>query len=419
MRILYLTASPQVVRPTLSEFVPQTDAFEDEDDPARVRKYQKLDLWPELSCVTQVLFEARSEGRVHLEVVPEVRRADLMRYLGDREISILHFSGHGERDDSPPSDDEWGSALLLKDRSMIGDYVPNEWLLQQLQGKGIKVIVLNCCWSDGLARKLAQVADCVVGTTLPLRSDAAANFSQYFYDALQQGMTLGEIKAHLPELAGISDTTYQFRTERPEVLDEIVEPIAVAERDLTPARQVLVRYQELKDFRDNLWSVIQADVFKVVFGLVVAAIGFFLISALVTHPAPETADASPATAELAVSEMAPTPLVDLELDPAQPENTPGNDKRFVCPAEGQKAPDWATAFVCGWGPYEPLAIVAALSGMSWGRILGYIRVWWGSPAVLYLLKRLALLSPRRIENELRRGRVAELLTWIFGSGAKS
>ena len=365
MRILYLTANPQFVKPDPDTFVAQGEP----DRQKALAKYEKLDLWPELSGVTDALFDARSEGRVELEVVPEVRREDVHRHLAERPVTVLHFSGHGERAATEAEEAEWGAALILKDEKIFGEYVPNEWLVEALRGKGIRIVVLNCCWSAGLARNMRGVADCIVGTTLPVQSSAAAEFSAFFYDALQRGMTLREIRQQLADLDGITETTYHFEVVDESILDQVIAPFPVEERDMSPPRKALYLQTRIRDLVTNRQRILQADGLKVLFGLAVALLGWYLLGWM---------------------------LNDGDCD--------AKDRSFLA------------AFACGIGKYEPFAIMAMLSGVTLGRLAGYLRLFAGAPVIVRLLKLVSLLPPARAERELDRGRVAELIAWLEHTG---
>ena len=70
-------------------------------------------------------------------------RQDIHRYLGDRPVTILHFSCHGEREQRAGRCRMGFCVCCSRTKKIFGDYVPNEWLLKELTGKGIKVIVLK------------------------------------------------------------------------------------------------------------------------------------------------------------------------------------------------------------------------------------------------------------------------------------
>lgn len=348
MRILYLTANAQFAEPPIDTA----------KGPDLSQEYPSLDLWPELERVTNVLFDARCEGRVELEVVPEVKRSDIPRHLSERRIDVLHFSGHGDKDrplDSQPDGDTEHRLILMdaEHEGMFGRYVSNEWLRDQLQGKGIKLLVLNCCWSAGVAQKLKGVADVIIGTSIALRNDLSADFSEFLYGALERGLTLGEIKQLLDNENRFKDL-YVFQAENDEALETSIAPIPENERDMSPARQILAKRDEFLFMRSSIPWRFSVEALKIVTGVVVA------LACVIVLP------------------------------------------QFVKHLPGYK--DWMV--------YEPAAIIAAFAGNPVARCIGFIAVLFGSTAMSKMLNALSLQSPVRIERELRIDRINQIFNWL-------
>ncbi|MEM1231439.1 MAG: CHAT domain-containing protein [Pseudomonadota bacterium] len=353
MRILYLTANAQFAQPPA--------------DPAKApdpgQEYPALDLWPELGRVTDALFDARADGRVTLEVVPEVQRSDVARYLAERQVNVLHFSGHGEKDqplDAAP-DGEREHRLILMDvehEGMFGTYVENDWLREQLAGQGLRVIVLNCCWSAGVAEKLRGVADCIIGTTIPLRQDLAAEFSALLYRSLDKGLTLRELSELLAGESRFKDL-YHFEVADPASWDQAIAPIALAERDLTPARQALGKRQELELIEQQIDGRLQVEWIKILLAAVIAVGGYLVIHHLITPNMPE---------------------------------------RFH--------------FLGAMLEWQPLAVMTALVGNPLGRVATAGLVRMGAATTDRMLRALSLRPPADIERELATGRIAAMFEWL-------
>ena len=116
-----------------------------------------------------------------------VRINDLQTYIRRDAAHVLHFSGHGEP----------GGDLLLEDRA--GDPVrvaPDtlRLLLDAWNDDGhIRCVVINACHSLELARELTRkeaVVPCAIGTSRDVVDGAALCFSEGFYRALADGVTL-------------------------------------------------------------------------------------------------------------------------------------------------------------------------------------------------------------------------------------
>lgn len=350
MRILYLTANAQYAKPPKKA----------SNGPKSSQKYPSLDLWPELERVTDVLFDARSDGRVTLEVVPEVKRSDIPRYLAERTIDVLHFSGHGDKDrplDERP-DGETEHRLILMDTNHTGPfgrYVENDWLREQLEGKGIKLLVLNCCWSTGVAEKLKGVADCIIGTTIALRGDLAADFSELLYESLEQGLTLGEIEELLGQENRFKDL-YSFEKKNEKILETRIAPIPEDERDMSPARRILAKRDEFLAMRASIKGRLSVEVLKLVVAFEVAYICWCVLPQFLEH------------------------------------------------LPGYKA----------WMVYEPAAIITAIAGHPVARAIGFIAVAIGTRSMSTMLLTLSLKPPVVIERELATERIDQIFDWLKG-----
>ena len=350
MRILYLTANAQFAEP------PEDTA----KGPDLSQEYPSMDLWPELERVTNVLFESRCEGRVELEVVPEVKRSDIPRYLGERSVDVLHFSGHGDKDRPLDArlDGETEHRLILMDaehEGIFGRYVSNDWLREQLDGKGIKLLVLNCCWSAGVAEKLSGVADCIIGTTIALREDLSADFAELLYGGLDRGLTLGEIKQLLEADNRFKDL-YVFEQRDDTVLEHSIAPIPEDERDMSPARRILVKRDEFLTMRSSIKGRAAVDGIRIFVAVVVALIGWIVLTQL----------------------------------------SQGLD--------GYK----------DWMAFEPAAILTVLLGNPIARWVGYIAVLVGTGSMSTMLLSLSLRPPVVIERELATDRIDQIFDWLKG-----
>jgi hypothetical protein len=375
MRILYLTANPQWVK--RNEPLPANG-----DQPKNLRglfkEYEKLDLWAELREVTDVLFDARAEGTVQLEVVPEVRRADVVRYVNARHPNVLHFSGHGEKQE-----------IILNDKyGEDGELVSEEWLRGVLADKDIDVLVLNCCWSDTLAAALEDVVDLIIGTTVPLGGESAAEFSKTFYDALQNGVTLGQ--AFDAATKNVGEGLYRKTHRDPSILEKTfelqpepapqpaVQPAAGEEAavTLTPAQQILNYQTRLGYMRDRLSANVLWDVGMIIIASQIAVIGFGVING-------SYASYFQALADWGWWKESPAPAI------------------FSAMAHMHThIATWAP-----WLKWEPAVIMTALIGTPAARFASYLWIWLGSKAAARALTVVGTRPAPIIERELASGRI--------------
>jgi hypothetical protein len=125
---------------------------------------------------------------------------------------ILHFAGHGKFEKTEAVDyksfEGKGYLVLLSDANSIQEF-PVEKLVVNLQGCGVRLVVLGACetarrdgqnaWT-GIGPALTQIGiPAVIGMQYGIRNANAKTFSEHFYHALAQGesidwaMTAGRI----------------------------------------------------------------------------------------------------------------------------------------------------------------------------------------------------------------------------------
>ena len=376
MRILYMTANPQYALENKPD--PDTaDASHDVEKSSNgrqarrpsVRKYAKLDLWPELRNVADVLFEARAEGFVELEVVPEVRRRDVVRYIAARRPNIVHFSGHGEK----------GEIVLSDDRA--GEMVSTDWLKGALAERKIDVLVLNCCWSATLAEELKDEVDLIVGTKIPIGSKSAADFSRTFYDELQSGATLGA--AYEAATKQYDGGLYMKEHKDESVLDRTLVPepgsarsaLPDAPAELSPAQEILNYKTSLDHVRDRLWLNVFWDVSMIIIAFEIAFISFGVLKGAYAEWFAWLAEATPRN----------TPIAYLFHEMASMD-------KFI-----EKH--------ASWFQWEPFAVFAVMVGEPGGRLASYVWLALGSTIAGRVLDVVGLRPEPSIRKELATGRI--------------
>ncbi|MFT7652855.1 MAG: hypothetical protein ACI9ON_001846 [Limisphaerales bacterium] len=397
MKILYLTASPPVV---VMDEADETGNDEQE--------YPKLDLWPELKEVTNVLFEARSEGYVALEMVPEVRREDLTRYLSRRKVNVLHFSGHGnqtgESDDAGNKD----ANLIWQGDYGAGEFVPNAWLKEQIEQHNIDIVVLNCCWSEQVAESLQGSVSLAIGTTGPLRSDQAADFSRVLYDSLQQGLSLREVEAAVKKKVG--DKLYAFKKRDDTVGDHVLPPEPVekespAKKIESPAKEVLSVQQRLERVRGQLPTTLRLDIIAMLAALAFSFLGYWALDSYGCADKEGACQSSAGTCATSC-ESATCPLCD--------KKTCGIDA--VC---GDKNP-FATfnAYLSEmlaeseWLKFEPFAILTALASGPASRFAAGLWIFWITLVGRNVLPVVGAQTRERLAQDLEQGRIGKASEWL-------
>jgi CHAT domain-containing protein len=155
----------------------------------------RLQLDREVKAIDQALqFSGKSE-RFKLEQSWAVGDREVQDCLLRYEPDIVHMSGHGTSSgrlilDSGSPLREVQPAQPRTPRT-IGDNStsPLARLFAVVRGR-IRCVVLNACYSESLARAIAEHVACVVGMSEAIEDEAAIRFSWSFYNALAYGQSV-------------------------------------------------------------------------------------------------------------------------------------------------------------------------------------------------------------------------------------
>jgi HEAT repeat protein len=143
----------------------------------------RLALDEEVKALTEGLRATPARDIVDLRTAWAVRPVDLLVELNEYQPEVLHFSGHGMADGRLVFLDAAGNAKPV-DSAAVASTVATA-------GESVRVVVLNACFSSGLAQSLTKYVDVAVGMDRPVGDDAARVFSRAFYSALGYGLSVG------------------------------------------------------------------------------------------------------------------------------------------------------------------------------------------------------------------------------------
>ena len=106
------------------------------------------------------------EHRDRFELVFEtaVRVSDVTGHLLQHKPTIVHFSGHGDKEGKLQLQDG-------RDQSFGVPVLAFAELLEMFKSS-VRCVVLNACYSDQLAEAMARHIDCVIGMTASVRDDS-------------------------------------------------------------------------------------------------------------------------------------------------------------------------------------------------------------------------------------------------------
>lgn len=174
LRILYLAANPEAT--------------------------ERLVLGRELRGIVERLRGASHGASIEILSCWAVRPGDLPQALLEIQPHILHFGGHvSER-----------HGVVLEGAALEQEHVePRAFvnLISTLRDN-IRMVVLNACHSEPLARALVEHIDCAVGMRRSISDKAAVEFAAAFYQAIGFGRSVGvafELGLCALELRGIAE----------------------------------------------------------------------------------------------------------------------------------------------------------------------------------------------------------------------
>lgn len=169
------------------------------------------------------IFEKIEEGpyrdRFELHNQAAIRPIDLQRLMLKYQPHIVHFSGHGSKQQE----------LILGGNHGRGKRVDQEGLSEvfALYNSHVRLVLLNACFTEPQARSLSQVVNYAIGTTKGIGDKVGVAFAGAFYRALGFGKPVRDaFKSAKAELA-------LTKTPRSRGIELFVRK-GVVERDLFP-----------------------------------------------------------------------------------------------------------------------------------------------------------------------------------------
>jgi hypothetical protein len=121
--------------------------------------------------------------KIDISFEPAVRPGDLLTHLLNTEAEILHFSGHASKH-GLILEDSLGNSQLV-DQQAIANFVRHMKPLTEC-------VVLNACFTRGLAQHIADHINVVIGCDSTIDDDDAILFSRAFYQSLAAGKSFKE-----------------------------------------------------------------------------------------------------------------------------------------------------------------------------------------------------------------------------------
>lgn len=143
-----------------------------------------LHLDEEIREITRKIRASDNRDSLDLVSVFAVRADDLLQALNEHRPTIVHFSGHGNKQGEIVLLDKGGTAKPVSQRAV-------KELFTALKDN-VRVVVLNACYSESQSQAITAVIDSAIGMTTSISDPAAIIFAASFYGALGAGRSVRE-----------------------------------------------------------------------------------------------------------------------------------------------------------------------------------------------------------------------------------
>lgn len=163
---------------------------------------QPLRLDEEVRAIGEMIRKSEHRDSVRLESRWAVRPLDVLQAINESAPRIVHFSGHGSKEEEIVFQDNSGSTKL----------VSKEAIAQTLAAASgdIQLVLFNICYSRAQAEAVVQHVAAAIGMNTSTGDEAACVFAAQFYSAIgfgpSVGMAFSQAKAALM-LEGIPEET--------------------------------------------------------------------------------------------------------------------------------------------------------------------------------------------------------------------
>jgi hypothetical protein len=135
-----------------------------------------LDVEREVRAIRQIADACSRRAHVAIDAIWAVTPDDFVANLRRFRPTAIHFSGHGDVE-----------GILMRGEGDATHVVTGDALAQAIKDRGIRLVVLNACYSESQATAVAPNVGAVIGTSRAVNDVAAICFSTAFYRTLLSG----------------------------------------------------------------------------------------------------------------------------------------------------------------------------------------------------------------------------------------
>ena len=143
----------------------------------------RLNLDEEVRQIEQKMRQGEFRDSIRFLAKSAVRLDDIIEYMNRINPTIVHFCGHGTKDKEVILLDSRGSPVGIGISALVEIF---------RVFKGVRVVVLNACYSEEQAYALVSHVDAAIGTPSAIGDTLAVEFAAAFYRGLSYGRSLQE-----------------------------------------------------------------------------------------------------------------------------------------------------------------------------------------------------------------------------------
>jgi hypothetical protein len=190
LKVLFLTANPP-------------------EDTEHIRANDEI---REIAKMTKESNEAKR--RLVVEFRLAVQPRDLVPELEEVRPTVVHFSGHGDKEGGIILDDGQGRGTFVGFAAL-----GNMFARYSGNGSPLRCVVLNGCYTAEASPAINRVVDAVVGSRGEIADNSALEFARGFYTGLAKGESVGDAVERGKIEAGLTTPAPRMRGENPGVFD--------------------------------------------------------------------------------------------------------------------------------------------------------------------------------------------------------
>lgn len=140
-----------------------------------------LRLDEECRAVAEMIRKSEHRDAVELQSWWATRPLDVLQAINEHKPRIVHFSGHGSKDDE----------IIFQDDAGMTKAVTKEAIVQVMAVSGhVQLVFFNTCYSRGQAEAVVKHVTAAIGMKTSIGDTAARVFAAQFYSAIGFGLSV-------------------------------------------------------------------------------------------------------------------------------------------------------------------------------------------------------------------------------------